>query len=170
MRRLVLLAALLPLTLAQSCSGRKFEVVMEQTPDGQARRELTVWTADSQSVRQPEADLLAQAEKAYGKAGEAVGQKLRFSGTFDHTLPPDLVHEGLTNHAFVVSKTAQVGNVFLCSEHAGPGPTGRAGPQRYQARRHASQRPGGGGSPVPGPQGGPGEARPPHPVSQERIA
>lgn len=116
MRRLVLLAALLPLTLAQSCPGRKFEVVMEQTPDGQARRELTVWTVDGQSVRQPAPDLLSQAEKAYGKAGEPLGQKLRFTGTFTRVLPPDLVHEGLTNHAFVASKTARVGDVLLYSE------------------------------------------------------
>ncbi len=115
MKRLSLLAALLPMTLAPSCPVREFEVRMERTPDGRVRRELLLWTEED-GVQPPQADMLSAAQRAYCEEGKEAGRKQEFHGIFDAALPADLAHEGAKNRAYVVSSTSSMGELLTYSE------------------------------------------------------
>ena len=116
MRKAALLATLLPLVLAPSCPVRRFEVVMESTPDAKVRRELTIWVEEDGRARQPEQDMLDQAQAAYGSAEQAVKGKRTFAGTFAQVLPTDLIHEALTNFALFATTRAPMGAVSCYTE------------------------------------------------------
>jgi hypothetical protein len=121
MKRLSLLATLLPLTLAPSCPIREFEVRMERTPEGRVRRELLLWT-EQDGIQPPQPDVLPAAQHAYCEEGEEKGRKLDFHGVFGAALPADLAHAGTVNRAFVASSTSPVGELLTYSERM-PGQT-----------------------------------------------
>ena len=116
MRKVALLVTLLPLVLAPSCPVRRFEVVMESTPDAKVRRELTIWVEEDGRARQPEQDMLDQAQAAYGSAGQAVKGKRTFAATFAQVLPTDLIHEALTNFGLFTTTRAPMGTVSYYTE------------------------------------------------------
>jgi hypothetical protein len=120
MRRIALLAVglltLLPLVLAPGCPVHTFEVVMERTDDGKVRRELTVWTADGETISEPAADVLAAAQAAYDALGQEVEKKQQFSGVFAYTLPADLTHEGLGNYGLCATSHSRMGDVLVYVE------------------------------------------------------
>lgn len=116
MKKLMLLAVVLPLLLAQGCPVRRFEVTMKPAEDGRVQRELTVWTEDGQATSAPADDVEGAAKGAYGDAGGAEENKRRFAGTFTENLPADLVHEGLTNHGFVGTSGGPLGRVVTYVE------------------------------------------------------
>jgi hypothetical protein len=116
MKKLVLLAVVLPLVLAPGCPVHKFEVTMKPAADGGVQRELTVWTEDGDTINVPGDDVLGAAKGAYGEAGNADGNKQHFGATFAEALPADLVHEGLTNHGFVGRTGCPMGRVVTYVE------------------------------------------------------
>lgn len=116
MKKLAFFAVVLPFVLAPGCPVRKFEVKMNRTDDGKVRRELTVWTSDDSKISEPVPDVLETAKLAYGDSGNEVDKKYKFAGTFEEALPPDLVHEGLTNHGFVGTSACPMGRVVTYVE------------------------------------------------------
>jgi hypothetical protein len=116
MKKLAVLAVVLPLVLAPGCPVHKFEVTMKPAEDGGVHRELTVWTEDGDTINVPGDDVLGAAKGAYGDAGSADGNKQRFGATFAEALPADLVHEGLTNHGFVGMTACPLGRVVTYVE------------------------------------------------------
>jgi len=116
MRRIALLAVVLPFVLAPGCPVRKFEVTMMPAEDGSVHRELTVWTEDGETISAPAEDVLGVAKGAYEDAGSADGNKQRFAATFTEVLPADLVHEGLSNHGFVGTTGCPLGRVVTYVE------------------------------------------------------
>lgn len=116
MKKVALLALLLPLVMALNCPANKFAIVMERTPEGKVQRELTVWTGDGSDASEPKEHVLAAAQSAYGGAGAKVGKKQRFSATFAESLPADLVHEGLPNYGFLGTSACPMGRVFTYVE------------------------------------------------------
>lgn len=111
MKRIALLAVIVPFLLAPGCPTNKFEIVMQTLPDGKVQRELTVWTSEDSQTKAPSENVLAAARAAYGGDGAALGDKLKFSGVFDATLPADLIHDGLGNHGFVSVAETRMGSV-----------------------------------------------------------
>lgn len=128
MRRVVGLSLLIPLMLAPSCPQRKFEVVMELTPDGGVRRTITVWTVKTAThsqqpggpggpVIQPPAtgiadtpeEVLAALRLVYGEPTEHEAKKYRFSKTFGEALPADIAHLDLVNFGRCVIRRSRMG-------------------------------------------------------------
>jgi len=116
MKKLAFFAVVLPFVLAPGCPVRKFEVKMNRTDDGKVRRELTVWTSDDSKISEPAPDVLETAKLAYGDSGNEVDKKYKFAGTFEEAVPPDLVHEGMTNHGFVGASACPMGRVVTYVE------------------------------------------------------
>jgi hypothetical protein len=116
MRTLACLALMLLLVLVPGCPVRKFEVRMHRTDDGKVRRELTVWTKNDAGTSAPKPDVLEAARLAYRDPGKEIDPKHSFAGSFEENLPADLVHQGLTNHAFVGQSICPLGRVVTYVE------------------------------------------------------
>ena len=98
-RRLIPFAAVAVLA-ACGCIREHIEVTILPRPDGTFVRHVRLWKSDTDKkdeVLAPSAELAAACAKHYKGRLEPVGEAVEFKGAFSK-VPPDIHHEGETNH------------------------------------------------------------------------